>query len=140
MTAYVGGHRPPLSERVLQCELQDPRIQCGSNPAEVRTDETGNRVSKPGVIQDVEPFNTQLENLSFLEREFSRQAHIDIPRARSSHAVAAGIAVCTGPICNECSRVEPLVRRRVGQDRITNLIRALIGVSIKRIVPATGDA
>src|SRR4029079_14058558 len=89
-------------------------------------------------IEEVERLRTQFEILGFLDREFPRQGHIDIPCSGSPQAVAAGSAVFTSTVRDECSLVEPDIRRWIVHTRIPDLVRTLVALQIQSIV-ATAD-
>src|SRR2546426_10648305 len=93
----TGGNRPPLqstppSEQVFQRKLEDPRVQCGPNLAELHVTEARLDPSGPETVQHVVRFGAKLDVLTFMDTKYTRDGSIELPIRRQAKCDAAQIS------------------------------------------------
>src|SRR5215469_571864 len=120
---------PSGSERQLERDLYDPRVECGCDGAEggqteCRDDagaarlETGRRDPSAEAIGDVERLASRFQIPLFVNVEDARQAHIQPKITRSGNAVAAQRAERAVSRVSERRFADPARRAWIGAQGI----------------------
>src|SRR5512133_3655584 len=122
--------RPSLAsnhlKNVLQSELHNPRICRGRDLPKQRTRERAVRIVRFRVIQCVECFRSELDLLTFGDREGADQRQVDVERAGANKNASRSVAVLAGSVRYEGCRIEPLRQRPRAEAGTCSNVRALI--------------
>src|SRR5947209_1910695 len=78
-----------------------------------------------GLVEQIERLRVGVEGQSFAEREPAAESDIEVRQSIAAHDISSGVAEVIRSSNRESRRIEPAIGGRVGEDWITQQVRAI---------------